>query len=332
MRPLFLCVLLALAGSAAAADHVAYIDFFGYEGIDVAALRQALPVHAGDVFNEAAQRQIRQAVRRTARVEVTEVAGVCCDPHGATWVFVGLPGKTWREIKLNPMPDGRIRLAPELLAIMTKMEDARFDGVKKGGDAAAEDESQGYSLSHYPPAKELEMRLREYALAHEDEIYNALDSSADNYTRDQAAIAAGYTRQSPRQIQALLRATRDTDKNVRDESTRALGVLLASGSEVAKQIPAADFIEMMWSGTWMDRNKAAMVLDGLAASRDPKLLEEIHIGAWGPLMEMAAWRSPGHAAGGRSLMARVQGIKDERLPGLFDMPFDRFLAEIAVRK
>ena len=107
-----------------------------------------------------------------------------------------------------------------------------FGETDRGGSAcgsvgwcAEEDNSEGYALSKNPESRALELKLRAYVLQHEKEVYAVLESSSDDKHREYAANALGYGRQSPEQIAALLRASRDPNEGVRDESVRALGCL-----------------------------------------------------------------------------------------------------------
>jgi len=68
-----------------------------------------------------------------------------------------------------------------------------------------------------------------------------------------ASDAVGYARQSQDQILALVRAARDPDDEVRNNATRALGVLARSNAALASEIPADTFIDMLNSGVWTDR-------------------------------------------------------------------------------
>ena len=209
---------------------------------------------------------------------------VCCDERGREFLFIGLPGKSSRALRINPPPTGTVRLSREMRAIFDALDDAMNAAVHAGGDAPQEDDSQGYALIHYPPARKLQLQLRDYTLAHEAHIYDVLENCPDAAQRAEAAEAIEYARDSPKQIAALLRASRDSHAGVRDEATRAIGVLLRADPSVANQIPAADFIEMLASGNWMDRNKASMVLESLTLSRDPKLLSRTESEAWVPLL------------------------------------------------
>jgi len=252
---------LLLARAAKAGDRIDLIEFFGYQGMDVEAVRRALPVHEGGAFDDKMRTRIREAVNTVTDGDATDVASLCCTERGNRVLFIGLPGKSTRTFQLNAKPAGATRLPAEFLALSAKLGQAIYAATKKGGDAPQEDDSQGYALIHYPPARKLQLELRDYTRAHEAQIYDALENCSRGEQRSAAAAAIGYARRSPQQIAALVRASRDIDEGVRDEATGAIGVLLRADASLAKQIPGANFIEMAGSGVWMDRNKAAMVRD-----------------------------------------------------------------------
>jgi hypothetical protein len=312
-----LFLLLAVTFASAARDKIALIEFFGYQGLDVDAIRKALPVHEGGWYEDKDERAVRDAIKSIAGREPTDIASVCCEAHGSSILFIGLPGKSTREFRLDAKPTGAVHLSAELVALHADLDKAEEAAAKKGGDAPQEDTNPGYRLIKYPPARQAALQVREYALAHFSELEDVLQHSADNQQRAWAADALGYGERSDRQVAALLRACRDADDGVRDEATRALGEIVRADSSVSRQLPAALFVEMIGSGFWMDRNKAAMVLTELTNSRDPELLVQLKSQAWEPLLEMARWRS-GHATGGRLILGRIQGIPEDRLlPLLF---------------
>ena len=317
--------------AASASERIDLIEFFGYQGLDVDAVRKALPLREGGHYNDKMKAAIRETVKRVTGGEATDIAGVCCNEQHHSSLFIGLPGKSTRPFRLNAKPTGAVRLAKEFQALLAKMDKAMFAAMKKGGDASQEDDSNGYFLIHDPAGHKLQLQVRDYVRAHEAALYDVLENCSDNTQRQQAAVAIGYAERSPRQIAALLRASRDPNSGVRDESTRALGVLVESGLPLASPIPAADFIEMCASGNWMDRNKASMVLDSLTQSRDPQLLAQVEQQAWEPLMEMARWRDTGHAFWPRLILGRIRGIPDDRLLPLADGSPEAFLEAIAVK-
>jgi hypothetical protein len=179
--------------------------------------------------------------------------------------------------------------------------------VAKGD--AEEDDSNGYSLMKNPAVRALQLKLREYALPNEALLRNVLANSNDATQRAVAAEALGYANQSPSQITALAAASRDSDETVRNNATRALGVLAGAGASV----PASGFIEMLSSGIWTDRNKAALLLMRITEKRDNELLGDIRADAVEPLIEMARWRSSGHAIPARMILGRVAGIEEAKL-------------------
>ena len=226
-------------------------------------------------------------------------------------IYIGLPGASIKETKLNPAPKGNTRFPPEMVRLYDQTIDASTASVLKGD--AREDDSQGYALSLSDPtlrAKQLEIRA--YALRHENLIRAVLDSASEAKQRIVAAHFLGYARQSRSQISYLVRAAHDADDVVRNNATRALGVLAESSPRVAAQIPAGGFIRMLSSGSWSDRNKAAGLLTSLTKARAPKLLAELRSEALVSLIEMARWRDPGHAHSARILLARIAGIDEAR--------------------
>jgi hypothetical protein len=99
---------------------------------------------------------------------------------------------------------------------------------------------------------------------------------------------------------------------------RALGVLAQSDPKVAARIPAEQFIAMLNSGSWTDRNKAGFLLDELSMRRKPELLSRLRSQALDSLIEMARWRSRGHAGTAQILLGRIAGIEETRLQQLVE--------------
>jgi hypothetical protein len=62
---------------------------------------------------------------------------------------------------------------------------------------------------------------------------------------------------------------------------------------------------------WTDRNKASLALLRLSERRAPRLLEQLRREALVPLVEMARWKTPGHAAPALTILGRIAGLSDE---------------------
>lgn len=244
------------------------------------------------------------------------MAAICCDEKENRLLFIGLPGASYKSFSYNSEPLGNDRLSPEIMNLYGRLDDALHRAVRKGGEAAQEDDSNGYALIKDPDARSLQLAVRQWAIQHERELPRALKFSSAVEHRRVASDALGYARQSRDQILALVRAARDPDDEVRNNATRALGVLVRSNAGLASEIPPDTFIEMLNSGIWTDRNKGAALLEQLTAARDSAMLAKIRSMALDSLIEMVSWRRPGHAYFARIVLGRVAGLPEDRLKEL----------------
>lgn len=316
-------VIVFVALPAFGRDRIWDIEFFGYKGIDIEAVRKALPVHEGDDYaGDETKRKVRQAVTAAFGRDATDVQGICCNENGDRVLFIGLPGASSKSFPYNAQPKGTARLSDEVTILHDRLRAALEAAVRKGGDAR-EDDTAGYALAHDPDARLLQLKLREYALAHERDLMNVLESSADGKQRLVSADAIGYARKSSKQIAALVAASRDPDNDVRDEAIRALSVLARSDRHLASHIPTNNFIDMINSGIWSDRNKGSSLLSELTRARDPALLLALRTKATDLLIEMSRWRS--HELFSRFILARIAGIPEERLLQIVSGPLDPIL-------
>ncbi|HEY8226168.1 MAG TPA: hypothetical protein VIG25_12880 [Pyrinomonadaceae bacterium] len=301
-------------------DHprlIGSIDFYGYAGLNVDQIRSGIPVQVGDPFPGPAEivNGISKAVKSSIGRPPTDVAPVCCDPQGNYMIYVGLPGASIKPTKLNPVPKAKLHFPTEIVELYEQTMEASGAAVLRG--TARADTSQGYSLSTSDPAlRAKQLEVRAYAIEHEKLIRDMLNSSSDAQQRIVAAFMLEYTRPSNQQISSLVHASHDFDETVRNNATRALGVLAGSSPKVAARIPADGFITMLSSVSWTDRNKAGWVLISLTRSRDAKLLGQLRSDALISLIEMARWRNAGHAYNARILLGRIAGIPEERLEQL----------------
>ena len=295
---------------------VMFIEFYGSAGLDADRVRAALPIREGETLPTlaalgAVRPQIAEVVRRVTGRPAAEVSFVSSGED--VWlIYVGLSGSSVKSFPYHAAPKGEARLSAAALGIYRQADDAFWKAIQRG--ATAEDDSRGFMLSRDDPElRAKQLALHEYAARHADEIRHVLRSSADGEQRQIAAHLLGYTHQSGRQLADLVWASHDPDEGVRNSATRALGVLARSNPKVAARIPAAGFIGMLNSAKWTDRNKAGGLLLQLTQSRAPKLLAALRAQALESLVEMARWRSPGHAHPARMLLGRIAGIEERRL-------------------
>lgn len=325
MKPALLLIIFLLAVVSLGQENhrrIGEIDFYGYAGFDLEKVRAALPLHEGDDFRDSDSAffetidRIRAAITKVIGKTPTDIAVVCCDDQGGQMIYIGLPGQSMKNVPYNPPPKGTVRLPARVIDLYQQTMEAWSKAVRKG--SGRDDESKGYALSTDPELRGKQLATREYATHHERLVLNVLASSMDAEQRIVAAHILGYARQSKEQIAALVRASYDTDDTVRNNAIRALGVLAESNPKVAARIPAEQFIAMLNSGSWTDRNKAGFLLDALSQGRDPRLLSKLRSQALDSLIEMARWRSRGHAGTARILLGRIAGIEETRLQQLVD--------------
>jgi hypothetical protein len=295
------------------------IEFFGYKGLDVERLRAALSLREGDLFppensDDNPAEAINRTVRGTLGRDATDVNFTCCDGRQLWMVYIGVPGDTYHAVTFNRAPVGSARLPADVVRLNDELGDAWTKAVMKGN--GAEDRSQGFSLLADPVVRALQLQLRRYALSHEGDVMRVLETSADAGHRSAAAMALGYARASARQVSGLLDACFDADATVRNNAARALDVLFDVRSDLAKRARIGRVIPLLTSGQWTDHNKGVHLVELLTRGRDPRTLAAIRAGALENLVEMARWRSEGHAGDARLVLGRVAGIDETRLQEL----------------
>jgi hypothetical protein len=293
------------------------IEFFGSAGYKIDRIRAALPIHERDNIPEESMEAklalLRGAIEELAGHAATDVSVVCCDAHGQWMIYIGLGGRNSNEVPHNPVPTGSVRLPESIVKLYREKMDALGNAVQNG--SATEDDSKGYAVMADPKLRAKQLEGRDYAVGHETLLRQVLETSSEAQQRLIAADLLGYANQSKEQIAALVRASRDADEGVRNNAARALMVL---ARVKAPGIPAENFIEMLSSGSWSDRNKSGFLLLELTRGRDPELLAAIRADALDALIEMAQWRNSGHAEAARMILGRIAGIEEKRLQTLSD--------------
>jgi hypothetical protein len=295
------------------------IEFFGYSGIDLDKVLEAVPFREGDELSreivEEKNRQTREAVERITGHPPTDIQFICCDKQGNLIVYIGLSRK---PISYNTRPKGIAQLPGNGITLYARFAKALDEAILKG--AAAEDHSKGYALSVYQPLRAIQLEMRAYAVIHETGLRTVLKTSREDQQRAAAAHLLGYARQSKSQIAALVYASRDSNSGVRNNAIRALFVLGGSNQKTATEVPADIFIELLLSGTWTDINKASGLLASLTRGRSPDILAKLRRrDVMERLIEMARWRrETGHANAARYILGRIAGIDEDRLNQLVE--------------
>ena len=296
------------------------VDLFGQTGVDELKILRGLPVHAGDKISSDELSRIKGQIGAQVQLVVgkppTDIAVVSFDDRGKTMIFVGVPGPTVATPAYRLAPTGPAALPPEGLKLYSDFSDRLLPAIQAGG--GKEDDSQGYALFSDDKLHAIQLEMRAFAVANEKTVEEVLRSSSSAAQRQAAAMILGYAQHSRKQIESLSAAALDSDEVVRNNAIRALGVIAVSDQTMRATYPASQFIDLLRSGTWTDRNKGGWVIEVLTQGRDANLLKLVRKKALSSLIEMARWHNPGHAKPAMLILGRIAGIPEQRLADLAD--------------
>ena len=292
------------------------INYFGYGDLPIAEIRAAIPLHVGDTLTFAtfSRKPVEDAVSSVIGKKPTDVNIVCCDALKHVELYIGLPGSTSRSVPTAPIPSGKIHLDPEGMRLYDQEQPLLAQAVARGN--SSEDDSQGYMISSDPALRALTLAIRSYAVDREPELKQVLQTASDPKDRRAAATLLGYVQRSPTQAEALSKAITDPDDEVRNNAVRALAVLSAATNDPL-QINVKPLIDLLYSGSWTDRNKASFLLFRLTDLRNLTVLNSLRSDAMGPLIEGASWKDvPGHSTPFLVILGRLAGMPDQQLQDL----------------
>jgi len=316
---LCLVCLAHRGGSAAQSLQIGIIDLYGLGSLPAADVRKTLTFKEGDSISFASAERPAFLAENEQRLTTlpgvirASISPVCCD-DGRVIVYVGLEQKGQPSSPFRNVPTGTVRLADDLLQAGREYGDASMGAVMRGD--AAEDDSQGHALTHDPGARAIQEKFIGFASRDLVKLRQVLRDSSDAEHRAIAAEVLGYAAAKQDVVPDLVEAMRDSDPGVRNNAMRALAVFTRkahTGSEPAIVVPYDPFIARLNSLVWTDRNKSSWALLELSASRDPKLFEALRRDALPSLIEMARWKSVGHATDSLWILGRMGGMSDETI-------------------
>jgi len=319
MSLLALFFFLLSRQTAAQLPPVGIIDFYGLRSLSESQVRQALSFKEGDVLegsDEEIERKIEDARRKIESLPGVQRARLnlgCCVGGKAT-LYVGIEEAGAPALRFREPPQGAIRLPENVLQAGRDFETAWTIAVEQGD--AAEDDSRGYTLFHNPACRAVQMRFLAFAAREPDVFRAVLRNSADPGQRALAAEIVGYAADKNGVVSSLVEAMSDPDSNVRNNAMRALWVLAKYAQRSPRehiQIPSHAFVAMLNSLSWTDRNKSSLALSELTEDRDPAILADLREHAIPALVEMARWKSPGHAQPAFFLLGRIAGLTEDEI-------------------
>jgi hypothetical protein len=238
---------------------------------------------------------------------------VCCD-RGRAIVFVGIEEDGATVLRFRAEPRGTARLAADAVRAGDEFWKAFIAAVQRGD--MAEDDSQGHALAHDPAVRTIQERLIGYAKRDQPALRRVLRDSSDRAHRALAALVLGYVADKQAVVDDLVYGMSDPSDDVRNNAMRTLLVFAAAAPTAARpvpRIPYRPFMDLLASPVWSDRNKASGALMVLSKDRNPDLLSALRNEALAPLVEMAHWKSDGHAAAAFFILGRIAGHSDEAI-------------------
>jgi hypothetical protein len=302
----------AFAAPPDAPRSIGSIDFFGLRNVSEAEIRKHLPFKEGDPLMDKAQRPDGAALAKAVGVAEITLTYICCTQEQQVEVYVGVAENPIRQVRAPSVFLGTARLPEDMIRADDEYGTRVREAVSRG--QAREDDSQGHALAaDYPPLRAVQQKFIDYARDHFALASEVLATSDDARHRAVAAEILGYVPDKRAAATALARGVSDPDEGVRNNATRALGVIAeysVTHPELGIHIDPEPFVEMLNSVVWTDRNKGEMVLAQLTAGREPGLMKIIGKRARPALIDMCRWKNPGHSFQACLLLRRVEGLPD----------------------
>lgn len=314
MKPLVPTLFIVVTAIAAAQEiQIGIIDFYGLRRTSVGDVRAALAVNEGDSAREAleAREQSEARLRQLPGVDDAHVSVVCCDV-GRAIVYVGIHERGAPVIRFRESPRGAERLPADVVAAGSEFQRVFGEAIQRG--RIGEDHTHGHALNEAPEVRAVQERFLEYARRDVVILRRVLRNSSERAHRALAAQVLGYVENKQGVVDDLVSAMHDPAEEVRNTAMRALLVFTRATPTPRRRtpsVPEGPFIEFLSSSEWSDRNKSAGAVAELTRTRDPQLLARLRQTALEPLVEMARWKSAGHAEDALVLLARLADRPDD---------------------
>jgi hypothetical protein len=297
---------------------IGIIDVYGLRQVTQSQAREALKIKEGDAIitdGDTKPDSVAQAEGRLSALPGVlsgRINLVCCD-DGRAILYVGIEERGTSTLRFRAAPRGSIRLPGDVMQAGQEFFQALMRAVQSGD--AGEDDSKGHALMHDPTVHAIQERFIVYA-ARDLKLRDVLRHSADAEHRALAAQILGYAANKRAVTGDLAYGMDDPSESVRNNAMRALALIAALASatpELKIRVPTRPFVRLLNSPVWTDRNKASLALMALSKNRDPELIASLREHALASLIEMARWKSEGHAAAGLWLLGRIGGLSEDAI-------------------
>ena len=322
------CVAFGLAAFGAVAQgqqvEIGIIDLYGLSRVSAGEVRGILTFAVGDTVTigngvPAVLQESKDRLAQSPAIARAQTRLVCCD-QGQAIVYVGIEERgAPARARFHAEPTGNVRLPAQIVRAGEEVAEALRNAVMRG--AGGEDWSQGHALADDPTVRAIQERFLLHATRSLRELQFVLRNSSSAAHRALAAQVLGYAENKQAVVNDLVLAMNDRSAEVRNNAMRALLVFASMrpvGRASVPRVPAQPFIELLHSPVWSDRNKASLALAALSAGRDPATLAMLRETALTPLIEMAAWRSEGHALPAFLILGRIADYADATVYDLWN--------------
>ena len=309
----FLLVVPLLPLGAQQMPPIGIIDFYGLRALPESTVRAALGFREGDPVPDSAGPATRR-LRALPGVADARLNLVCCSSDDKAILFVGVAESGAVVNAHHSAPRGRIRLPDDVVQLGRAFDDTLMAAIRQG--QAGEHDSAGHAFFDYPAANAIQHRYLAIAARQLPILRDVLRHSASAEHRALAAVLLGYAPSVGDVVLDLENAIHDPHDGVRNNAMRALAVIALYAQQSPRlgiRVSATPFVAMLNSLVWTDRNKASLALLRLTTRRDPALLALLRARALPALVDIARWRSTGHAYAGYMILGRVEGMQDDAL-------------------
>ena len=303
---------------------IGIIDFYGLNRVSAAQVREALTFKEGDTLSltggdrPAFLAESEDRLSKLPGVVRAQTNIVCCD-QGRVIVFVGIQEDGAAVMRFRAEPRDTARLAADIVQAGDEFSNALMAAVQRGD--VTEDRTEGHALAHDPAVRAIQERFVGYAARDRPELRRVLRDASDSGHRALAAQVLGYVAEKQVVVDDLVYGMSDPSEDVRNNAMRALLVFAEAAPTAGRpvpRIPYQPFIALLNSPVWSDRNKASGALMALSKGRNPELFATLRGEAMAPLVEMARWKSEGHAMAAFVILGRVAGYSDDAIQGAWE--------------
>jgi hypothetical protein len=335
-----LALVLTFAATRAAGQAVpiGIIDVYGLSRLSAGDVRAALTFREGDAISLEGEERPAFMAASEARlvtlpgVKQSRINLVCCD-NGRAIVYVGIEERGSSPMSFRAPPAGDAHLAIDIARAGEEFEKAFTLAVQRG--EAGEDRSRGHALQFDPVTRAVQESFATYANRDLHELRQVLRTSSNAAERALAAQVLGYAADKSAVVNDLVYGMSDRSERVRNNAMRALVAIAEMTPRAGRpvpRIPPEPFIALLSSPVWSDRNKASLALAALTQNRDLIFLVALRRQAISSLVEMARWKSEGHAQPAFIILARIADYSDEAALTLWQRGEREVVIDAALRR